>query len=88
MNKKDYIDAINQIKADDDLKKRTIEKLTNNSKKKYVIPRRILSAAAVFLLLFSFAYMNENTKKENIINKTAKLPTVGSYENMKKMSSL
>lgn len=87
MNKKDYIDAINSIKADDDLKKKTIEKLTSKNKKTYMIPRRILSAAAVFLLLFSFVYMNDNTQKENIIEnkKVAKLPTVGSYKNMKEM---
>lgn len=87
MNKKDYIDAINSIKADDDLKKKTIEKLTSKNKKTYMIPRRILSAAAVFLLLFSFVYMNDNTQKENIIEnkKVAKLPVVGTYENMKEM---
>lgn len=88
MNKKDYIDAINEIKADDNLKKKTIEKLTTKKTKTYLMPKRILSAAAVFMLLFSFVYMNNNVKDQNIVeeNKTiAKLPTVGSYENMKEM---
>lgn len=88
MNKKDYINAINEIKADDNLKKKTIEKLTTKKTKVYVIPKKILSAAAVFMLLFSFVYMNNNMKKDNLVeeNKTiAKLPTVGSYENMKAM---
>lgn len=87
MNKKDYINAINEIKADDNLKKSTIEKITTKKTKTYVIPRRILSAVAVFVLLFSFIYMNNDMKKSNEIedNKIAKLPTVGSYENMKEM---
>lgn len=88
MNKKDYIDAINEIKADDKLKKKTIEKLTTKKTKTYLMPKRILSAAAVFMLLFSFVYMNNNMKKENLIEENkpiAKLPTVGSYENMKAM---
>lgn len=88
MNKKDYIDAINEIKADDKLKKKTIEKLTTKKTKVYAIPKKILSAAAVFVLLFSFVYMNNNMKKENLIEENkaiAKLPTVGSYENMKAM---
>lgn len=87
MNKKDYIDAVNKIKADDNLKKNTIEKLTTQKTKTYVMPRRILSAAAIFILLFSFVYMNNNMKKNNEIenNTVAKLPTVGSYENMKEM---
>ncbi len=87
MNKKDYIDTINSIKADDELKKKTIEKITTKKAKTYAIPRRILSAAAVFLLLFSFVYMNGNIEKEKIVQnrEVAKLPTVGSYENMKEM---
>lgn len=87
MNKKDYINAMNEIKADDNLKKKTIEKLTIKKTKIYAIPKKILSAAAVFLLLFSFVYMNKELPKENIVEnkKIAKLPTVGSYSNMKQM---
>ena len=87
MNKKDYIDAINEIKADDKLKEKTIEKLTAQKTRIHVFPKRILSAAAVFILLFSVLYMNNNIKNNKMPenNAIAKLPTVESYDNMKKI---
>lgn len=90
MNKKDYIEAMNEIKANDKLKMKTIQKITQQKNRYYVTARRILSAAAVFVLLFSFAYINKDVEKEEEKEKinniaTIKLPTVDSYENMKKI---
>lgn len=87
MNKKDYIDAINEIKADEKLKQNTIQKITAIKQNTYIKVKRILSIAAIFILLFSFGIINKNSIKNNEVQNTkiAKLPIVGSYDNMKKI---
>ncbi len=90
INKKDYIDAINEIKVNEELKNKTIKNITNSKRKYYSIAKRIISLAAVFLLIFSFTYINRNNLnnkeqgRENDIA-TAKLENVGNYDNMKKI---
>lgn len=84
MNKKDYIDAINEIKADDELKQKTVQKIMSKKSNNYVRVRRILSIAAVFILVFSLAVINKDINNSDIQNVTvAKLPTVDSFDNMK-----
>ena len=86
MNKKDYIDAIDEIKADDELKQKTIQKIMSKKSNTYIKVKRILSIAAVFILVFSLSIINKDINNSEIQNITvAKLPTVGSYDNMKKM---
>ena len=88
MNKKDYIDAINEIKADEELKNKTIKNITKLKRDYYSKAKKILSLAAVFLLIFSCAYINKNNLNNNEQQNNitmAKLETVGNYDNMKKI---
>ena len=62
MNKKDYIDAINEIKVGDELKRKTFEKV--KEKKSY--SKRIYTAATaiiVFVIAISIAIPINNNKK-------------------------
>lgn len=88
MNKKDYINAIDEIKASDALKKKTINNIKETKKSKVNLIK-FVSVAAVFIMVISISFMNrkEVNPNEDVIQKQqiAKLPTVGSYENLKSM---
>ena len=98
MSKKDYIDAINEIKVDDKLKKETLKKMKDmNSKPKFYISSRAVgllgTAAIVFVLALSVVFpidkeneLNKNTEVQ--IAKTDALPTVGSFDNFCKIVKL
>lgn len=82
----DFKKAMDEIKASDDLKIRTMQMAEDQGKfKKYIVTKRILSFAAVFVLIFSFALMSSRTRitEDDKSNNVAKLPTVDSYENLK-----
>lgn len=86
MKTNDYKKTINEIKASNDLKIRTLQMVEDQGKfNKYIATKRILSFAAVFVIIFSFVIMsNKNKIKEDAgQNNLAKLPVVGSYDNMK-----
>lgn len=88
MKTNEYKKAINEIKASNDLKIRTIQMVEDQGKfNKYIVTKRILSFAAVFVVIFSFIITNNKTKvNENVQgNNLAKLPVVGSYDNMKSL---
>lgn len=88
MNKKDYINAIDEIKASDALKKKTINNIKETKKSKVNLIK-FVSVAAVFIMVISISFMNrkEVNPNEDVVQKQqiAKLPTVGSYENLKSM---
>lgn len=56
-NRDNYKHAIDQIKASQELKEKTIQKIKNNKKRKKVQYMRWLAACAVFLLIFSSGLM-------------------------------
>ena len=63
-NKEKYKKAIDQIHAPDDLKKKTLEKMTKT--KNRFIPLKIISVAAVFLIVFTLGF--ETMKRRIDIN--------------------
>ena len=55
MSKKDYIDAINEIKAEETLKKNTLQKIKTTKKKKSNIIYSLALATIVFIIAISIA---------------------------------
>lgn len=85
MKKQDYIDAINEIKVEDKLKKETLEKV--KEKKNYT--KRVYSIATaiiVFVIAISIAIpLNNNKNKVTPIEVVAEnngLPKIESFENL------
>ena len=88
MKKQDYIDAINEIKVEDKLKKETLEKI--KEKKNYT--KRVYSIATaiiVFVIAISIAIpLNNNKNKVTPIEVVAEnngLPKIESFENLYKI---
>ena len=66
MNKKDYIDAINEIEVNDKLKKETLNKI--KQKKSYNRVYAIATAMIIFVIAISIAIpINVNKNKVNPI---------------------
>ena len=59
-NKDDYKKIMDQIHAPEELKQKTFEKMTQKQKNNNAIPLRVLSAAAVFLLVFAIGFKQFN----------------------------
>ena len=87
MNKKDYIDAINEIKVGDELKKKTLNKI--KEKRSYKRIYAIATAMIVFVIAISIAIpMNMNKNKVtpiDIIEQNDGLPKIGSFDNLYNM---
>ena len=87
MNKKDYIDAINEIKVGDELKKKTLNKI--KEKRSYKKIYAIATAMLVFVIAISIAIpININKNKVTpieIVEQNDGLPKIGSFDNLYKM---
>ena len=87
MSKKDYIDAINEIEVGDELKRKTLNKITE--KRSYKKIYTIASAIVVFVIAISIAVpMNINKNKVNpieIIEENDGLPKIESFDNLYNM---
>lgn len=85
MKKKEYIDAVNEIEIDRDLKRRTLEKITK--KKNY---RKIYSTLATSVIIFVLAIsiavpMGINKNKTNpieVVEENNGLPKLENFENL------
>ena len=85
MKKKEYIDAINEIEVDKDLKNKTLEKITK--KKNY---RKVYSVLATSIIIFVIAIsitlpMADNKNKVtpiDIVEENEGLPKVGNFEKL------
>ena len=86
MSKKDYIDAINEIKADENLKKSVLIKIENKKKKKLNLVYSLAFAAIVFIIAISIVIpINHNKNTVDPIKQVEQengLPRVGSLENL------
>ena len=85
MKKQDYIDAINEIKVEDKLKKETLEKV--KEKKNYT--KRVYSIATaiiVFVIAISIAIPLNNNKNKvtpiEVVEENNGLPKIESFENL------
>ena len=94
MSKKDYIEAINEINADENLKNNTLQKM-KDAKKKKKKPNLIYSfalATIVFIIAISIAVpINHNKNTADPIKQVKEengLPKVESFENLYKAKGL
>jgi len=85
MNKKDYIDAINEIEVGDELKRKTFEKVKqkrNYAKRIYTIA----TAMIVFVIAISIAIPLNNNKNRvtpiEVVTENNGLPRVENFENL------
>ena len=85
MNKKDYIDAINEIEVGDELKRKTFEKVKakrNYAKRIYTIA----TAMIIFVIAISIAIPLNNNKNTvtpiEVVEENNGLPRVESFENL------
>lgn len=88
MSKKDYIDAVNEIKVSDELKKETFNKIKQTPKKRrYNRVYPIASLAVMFAILMTIFIPNitispiKEAKYEEI-SQTGELPKVQNFENL------
>ena len=89
MNKKDYKEAVENIKADEKLKEETYKKMI--SQKKSHIYQKLIAVCAVFLVVLSVTYVKLDNDKENIVQKPKEtiakeeinLPTFETKEELK-----
>lgn len=88
MSKKDYIDAVNEIKVSDELKKETFNKIKQTPKKRrYNRVYPIASLAVMFAILITIFMPNItlspiNEVKYEEVSKTGDLPKVDNFENL------
>lgn len=88
MSKKDYIDAVNEIKVSDELKKETFNKIKQTPKKRrYNKVYPIASLAVMFAILMTIFMPNItlspiNEVKYEEVSKTGDLPKVDNFENL------
>ncbi len=84
MNKKDYIDAINEIEVSNELKNKTLEKI--KEKRKYKRIYAISTAMIILVLAISIAIpINYNKNKVTpieIVEENNGLPKIESFENL------
>lgn len=86
MSKKDYIDAINELKVDDKFKKETINKIKMGGKSMKKKPH-IYALAVVMLVIVISAALQANIDRDNIYDldtagERLSLPTVNSFDNL------
>lgn len=88
MSKKDYIDAVNEIKVSDELKKETFNKIKQTPKKRrYNKVYPIASLAVMFAILITIFMPNItlspiNEVKYEEVSQTGDLPKVDNFENL------
>jgi len=86
MSKKDYIDAINELKVDDKLKRETINKIKSGGKSMKKKPQ-IYAFAVVMIVILVSALLQLNVNRDEIHNVAINqdmlsLPKVGTFENL------
>lgn len=84
MNKKDYVDAINEIKIDDEVKRKTLNNI--KGKKKYKRTYSLATAIIIFVIAISIAIpINVNKNQVTPIEEIEKnngLPKIENFENL------
>ena len=85
MKKKEYVDAVNEIKVDNDLKERTINKITQSKKHKNIYSI-LASSIIVFVIVISIAIPMINNKNKvtpiEIVEQNNGLPKLENFENL------
>ena len=86
-NKEEYIKANDEIKASEELKRKTMYKI--KQKKSFRFPYKLANAMTIVLVLLSVIFISDNAKVNEIIephieetNQEMKLPTVGNVKNL------
>ena len=86
-NKDDFIDAVNEIKPSEELKKKTMHKI--KEKKPLRFPYKLASAMSAVLVLFGLIFILDTSEVEEIpyieiptINNQMNLPTIGNMEKL------
>lgn len=86
MSKKDYIDAINEIKAEETLKENTLQKIKTTKKKKSNIIYSLALATIAFIIAISIAVpINHNKNTADLIKQVKQdngLPKIENFENL------
>lgn len=86
MSKKDYIDAMNEIRVDENLKKSVLIKIKDKKKKKPNLVYSLAFATIVFIIAISIVIpINQNKNTVDPIKQVEQengLPKVGSFENL------
>ena len=83
MNKDNYKKAIDQIKASDKLKRKTLEKMKQEKSSNKLVPfKKFLAACAVVAIVFSASaiYLDNNKKEKQEINKIPEPQTIAKEE--------
>ena len=83
MNKDNYKKAIDQIKASDELKRKTLEKMKQEKSSNKLVPfKKFLAACAVVAIVFSASaiYLDNNKKEKQEINKIPEPQTIAKEE--------
>ncbi len=85
MKKQDYIDAVNEIKASEELKRNTLEKITK-SKKNYKWVYSLATAMVVFAVAISISIPMSKNKNVvtpiEVVQKNNGLPKVENFQNL------
>ena len=86
-NKEEYINAVNEIKVDENLKRKALNRI--KSKKQINFPYKLANAMAFVLIIFCIIFITDDTKIGDIvnpenssINQEYKLPTVDNIQNL------
>ena len=85
MNKDNYIKSIDEIKASEELKRKTLNKI-GTEKKRFRIGYKLVNAVAIVLVVFSILWLSQENKinlHENVfIQEEETVPKIGSYEKL------
>lgn len=85
-NKNEYINALDEIKVSDNLKRRTLYKI--KEKKKVKFPYKLANAMAFVLIIFCIIFISDDTKINDVVmqeteqQQNLKLPTVDNMQNL------
>lgn len=89
MNKKDYVDAMNEIKPEENLKRETYNKITNSQKRRYIRFYPVATLALMVAIVVGIGLpmqkkdiiLEEQLSQQKVAN-TMELPKIGSFENL------
>lgn len=84
MNKDDYIKSVNEIKASEELKRKTLNKI-KGEKKNFRIQYKLINAVAIVLVVFSILWLSQENKidpHKNVFLNEEAIPKVENYEKL------
>lgn len=84
MNKDDYIKSVNEIKASEELKRKTLNKI-KVEKKNFRIQYKLINAVAIVLVVFSILWLSQENKidpHKNVFLNEEAIPKVENYEKL------